>query len=359
MSKSIEIAGRKIGAGGPTFIIAEVAQAHDGSLEVAHAYIDAVAASGADAVKFQTHIAEAESSAFEPWRVQFSARDATRFDYWKRMEFTAEQWAELKSHADRTGIVFLSSPFSDKAVELLENIGMPAWKIASGEVNNLMMLDRIARTGKPVLISSGMSPVAELDSVVNRLRQQEIPVAVLQCSSKYPTPPEELGLNLLADFRARYNCPVGLSDHSGTLAAGLAATALGADLIEVHVIFDRDDPGPDAPASLTTVELRGMVDGVRFIDRALASPVDKDAVAPEFVDLRRIFTKSLFAARVLAPGARLRREDLLAKKPGTGISVETIDSMIGREIAVQVQAGSMLRQADLVPVAGITPKGST
>ena len=135
-SEVIKIKGRKIGKGQPVFIIGEIAQAHDGSLGAAHAYIDAIANTGADAVKFQTHIAEAESSPRERWRVNFSYQDKTRFDYWKRMEFTLEQWKGLKKHAEEKGLIFLSSPFSSEAVEILERIGVSAWKVASGEVNN-------------------------------------------------------------------------------------------------------------------------------------------------------------------------------------------------------------------------------
>lgn len=345
---SFEIAGRKIG-NGETFIIGEVAQAHDGSLGAAHAYIDAIAAAGADAVKFQTHIAAAESSPAEPWRVRFSPQDETRFDYWKRMEFNADQWSALSEHADRAGLVFLSSPFSDQAVDMLEALGMPAWKIASGEVSNSVLLERIAKTGKPVLVSSGMSPISELDVVVDSVRKFGCPLAVMQCSSIYPTPPEQVGLNLIGEYRKRYNCAVGLSDHSGTVAAGLAATALGADLLEVHVTFSRETFGPDVVASLTTSELKQLVDGVRFIDRARASPVDKDAIAPKFEELRRIFTKSLFAVRDMPAGTCVRREDLIAKKPGTGLPVKGVDSIVGRALAVAVESGRMLQLEDFEP----------
>ena len=142
-------------------IIGEIAQAHDGSLGTAHAYIDAVAAAGADAVKFQTHIAAAESSPSEPWRVKFSLQDATRFEYWKRMEFTEEQWIGLKEHANSRNLIFISSPFSIEAVNLLERVGVAAWKVASGEVGNAPMLSRMISTGLPIMLSSGMSSIDE------------------------------------------------------------------------------------------------------------------------------------------------------------------------------------------------------
>ena len=230
----LQIEGRSVGPGAPCLVVAEVAQAHDGSLGTAHAYIDAVARSGADAVKFQTHIAAAESTATEPFRVRFSPQDATRYDYWRRLEFTAQQWRGLADHARQQGLIFLSTPFSFAAVDLLAELEMPAWKVGSGEVTNLPLLDRLAATGRPVLLSSGMASWRDLDEAVGVLRAQGAGLAVLQCTSAYPCPPERVGLNLLEELRTRYGCPVGFSDHSGTIYAGLAAAALGANLLEVH-----------------------------------------------------------------------------------------------------------------------------
>ena len=167
MTQFIEVDGRYVGPGHPSLVIAEIAQAHDGSLGTAHAYIDAVSAAGADAIKFQTHIAAAESTPEEPWRVKFSQQDKTRYDYWKRMEFTEEQWAALREHANESGLIFLSSPFSIEAVDLLTRVGVPAWKVASGEVNNTVMLDHMAQTGLPILLSTGMSPFSEIDKAVD------------------------------------------------------------------------------------------------------------------------------------------------------------------------------------------------
>lgn len=346
-TENFKIGDHEIGGGRRCFIIGEVAQAHDGSLGMAHAFIDAIATAGADAVKFQTHIAEAESSPEEPWRVRFSPQDDSRFDYWKRMEFSEDQWRGLKEHAERKGLVFLSTPFSEQAAALLDNIGMPAWKIASGELNNQMLLDRIAATGKPILLSTGMSPFSEIDRTVNVLRAKSCSLAVMQCTSSYPTPPEKLGLNLLAEYRERYACPVGLSDHSGTIYAGLAAAALGADLLEVHVTLSREMFGPDVVASVTSGELAQMAKGVRFIECARANPIDKEAIAPEFDGLRQIFTKSLFVEEDLPAGTYLKRSHLSAKKPGTGISSNKIDEVVGRRLAVDVKRGRMLNLNDL------------
>jgi N-acetylneuraminate synthase len=324
-------------------IVAEIAQTHDGSLGTAHAYIDAVARAGAGAIKFQTHIAAAESTPAEPFRVAFARQDKTRLDYWRRMEFTEEQWVGLAAHAREKGLVFLSSPFSFAAVELLERVGVPGWKVGSGEITNLPFLERLAATKKPVILSSGVSTWAELDRAVALFEE----VAVLQCTTAYPCPPEKLGLNVLAELSQRYRCPVGLSDHSATIYAGLAAATLGANLIELHVTFSRECFGPDVVASVTTAELAQLVEGVRFIERALANPVEKDRSAESLADLKQMFGKSIVAARDLPAGARLAAGDLALKKPGTGIPAARLLEIVGRILSRPVAADALLSESDL------------
>lgn len=328
------------------FVIAEVAQAHDGSLGNAHAYIDAVARAGADAVKFQTHIAAEESTAREPWRVKFSLQDSTRYDYWKRMEFTVEQWAGLKRHAEERGLVFLSTPFSMAAADLLERLGVEAWKVGSGEVTNLPMVERMSRAGKPVILSSGMSGWRDLDGAVEVVQRHGAPLAVLQCTTEYPTPPERVGLNVMSEIRQRYGCITGLSDHSGTIYSGLAAAALGAEILEVHVTFSRECFGPDVPASLTTEELKELVAGVRFIERALGSPVDKDWLAAGMEGVRRTFGKSIVAARSLSAGETLSEQDLALKKPGDGIPPSRLPELIGRKLKRGLVTDEVIREED-------------
>jgi len=345
--ETITIGDTKIGPGQPALIIGEVAQAHEGSLGMAHAFIDAIAHAGADAVKFQTHIAEAESTLEEKFRVPFSQQDASRFDYWKRMEFSEEQWSGLGNHARRAGLLFLSSPFSIEAAELLERVEVSAWKIASGEVTNFPLLERMAKTGKAFLISAGMSPWAEQDKVVSFVRNLAVPFALFQCTTSYPCPPEELGLNVLDELRSRYSVPVGLSDHSGEIFPGLAAVSLGANMVEVHVTLSRDMFGPDVSASLTPAELRQLVDGVRFIEKALRSPVDKDKAAGRKAELRQLFFHSVVARQDLAAGTILEKKHLTAKKPGTGISAERLNELVGRKLARSLKKDQLLAEADL------------
>lgn len=332
---------------GRCLVIAEIAQAHDGSLGTAHALIDAVAATGADAIKFQTHIAAAESTPGEPWRIQFSPQDETRFDYWKRMEFSESQWHGLKQHAEQVGLFFLSSPFSDEAAELLMRVGVAAWKIASGEVTNLPLLERLAATGQLCLLSTGMHPLSDIDAAAKIIRAAGAPLAVLQCTTAYPCPPEQIGINVLAELLARYQCPVGLSDHSGTIYPGLAAATLGASVVEVHVTLSRQAFGPDVAASLTTGELEQLVSGVRFIEKMNAHPIDKESMAEALAPLRNLFGKSVVARVDLQPGIRLQRQHLALKKPGTGIPAARIDEIINRSVRRPIPANTLLQDADL------------
>jgi N-acetylneuraminate synthase len=335
-------------------IIAEVAQAHDGSLGMAHAFIDAVARAGADAVKFQTHMAAAESSPSEPWRLKFSYQDVTRYDYWRRMEFTEAQWAGLREHANEKGLKFLSSPFSLEAVELLNRVGVAAWKIASGEFNNTQMLDCMLETRLPILLSTGMSRLAEIEAAVTRIRGTAPSLTLMQCTSEYPCPPEKVGLNLLQAFRRRFGCGVGLSDHSGTVFPGLAAATIGIDALEVHITLSREMFGPDVKASITTAELRQLTDGVRFIERMRMNPVAKDEMAAEMAPLRSMFTKSVTARRALAAGATLTQSDLALRKPGTGIPADQLAALVGRRLRRDLASGEFLQYSDVeaLEVAG-------
>lgn len=329
-------------AKGRCLIIGEVAQSHDGSLGMAHSFIDAIANAGADAVKFQTHIASEESTPGEPWRVKFSRQDKTRFEYWQRMQFTQEQWAGLKKHADDRDILFMSTPFSEPAVDLLADIGMKVWKIGSGEVGNGPLLKKAASLGDPVILSSGMSDWDELDSAVDEVRRNGNPLAVLQCTSAYPCPPEKIGLNVLDVLRTRYRLPVGLSDHSGKIYAGLAAVSLGAEVLEVHVALSKEMFGPDVPASVTTAELRQLTEGAREIERMLDVQVDKDAAASDLHELRKIFTKSVVASTDIAAGTTLTAKHFKLKKPGTGLPASSIPDLVGRKAKLPIKADEMV-----------------
>jgi len=246
MSNCIQINNSAVGHGHPIFIIGEVGLAHDGSLGGAHAYIDRLAKVGVDAVKFQTHIAAAESSKYEDFRVNVFPQDKTRPDYWRRTSFSKSEWLELADHAREAGLIFMSSPFSHEAVDLLMECGTPAWKVASGEVTNIPLLKHMAETGLPILISSGMSTWRELECTTAYLNNQNATYGIFQCTTSYPCPPETWGLNIISEMLERFDCPIGLSDHSGTIFPSLAACQLGASMLECHVVFHKEQFGPDS-----------------------------------------------------------------------------------------------------------------
>jgi N,N'-diacetyllegionaminate synthase len=329
------------------FVIAEVGQAHDGSLGILHSYIDALAHTGVDAVKFQTHIAEAESSAFEPFRVEFSYEDATRQDYWRRMEFTPDQWREIKTHCENVGLEFMSTPASISAVELLEQIGVKRYKVGSGDTDNRLLLDRVARTGKQVILSTGLSTHDEIDAAVEFVSGFGNRLVIMQCTSEYPVAPERVGLHLISEFKSRYSHPIGLSDHSGTIFPSLAAVALGATYIETHVVFDRRMFGPDSASSITIDEMKLMADGVRFIERSLRSDFRK-ARSDESSRVRDMFGKSLSVRRDMSAGDVIAIEDLESKKPaGKGIAARDYASVIGKSLKKKLAKWDFLRDEDV------------
>jgi N,N'-diacetyllegionaminate synthase len=329
------------------FIIAEIAQAHDGSLGMLHSYIDALSKTGVNAVKFQTHIAAAESSEFEPFRVKFSYVDKTRFDYWRRMEFTKEHWKEIKAHCDSLNIEFISSPFSNAAVDLLEEVGVARYKVGSGEVSNFLLLEKIARTKKPVILSSGMSNFQEIDRAIAFFQERDNDVALLQCTTAYPTAPEQWGLSAIPILKSRYQIPVGYSDHSSTITACLAATALGAEILEFHAVFDRRMFGPDSKASLEIDEIAKLVEGATMIATSLNAAYDKSDNS-QFAGLKNIFEKSLSVNRAMKCGEIIQFEDLEAKKPkGYGIDASDFKTVIGRVLCREKNKYDFLNEIDL------------
>jgi N,N'-diacetyllegionaminate synthase len=258
-------------------IIAEVGLAHDGSLSQAHAYVDACAKAGVDTVKFQCHLGDPCTE----WRInQVYPQDETRQAYWQRTGFTGVQWEELALHCWHLSVEFLCSPFSVAAVALLDPL-VKRWKVPSGRIADMALLDAIGKTGKPVLLSTGMGDLAELGHARTRLTACGCPVRLMQCVTAYPCPAEWVDLKLAAAWG-------GLSDHSGTPYIGIAAAALGCKVLEVHVCFSKQQGGLDVAASLTIEELDYMVKGVRFVEAAM-KPLDKDLMAQELEPVRRVF----------------------------------------------------------------------
>lgn len=328
-------------------LLPEIGLAHEGSLGLAYAYIDAVAEVGAQAVKFQTHFAEEESSLDEPWRVKFSKQDETRWDYWKRMEFSEDQWCEIAKYCHKIGLLFISSPFSIKAVDVLIKSKIDAWKIASGELTNILMLERIAQTGLPVIISSGMSDFKELDRIVDFFKKSGNEICILQCTSNYPVEPQNIGLNLLDTYRKRYHTKVGLSDHSGNIFSGLMAASWGANIIEVHLTFHKKMFGPDVKASITAEQLKELIEGVSWISKAIRNPVSKNEIFSEFKQLRKIFLKSVVSRKLIKKGEIISKKDIVLKKPLKGIPADKVYEVIGKQAKVNIKPNIFITKKHL------------
>jgi N-acetylneuraminate synthase len=324
-------------------IIAEAGSVHDGSFGNACALIDMAAAAGANVVKFQTHIAAAETLRAAPMPSYFKGEP--RYEYFERTGFSFDQWKKLKERCQERAVVFLSSPFSEQAVDLLEHVGADLYKVPSGEVTNTFLMERLAATGKPVVLSSGMSDWAELDCAVDILRASPR-LIVLQCSSAYPCPPEEVGLNIIGEMARRYNVEVGLSDHTPDFAASFAAAALGATVIEKHVTFSKLMYGSDARHSMEPDDFAAFCRGLKNIWMMLDNPVDKNDLS-SYQEMKTVFEKSLVAGSDLPAGHRLTRGDLAAKKLGNGIPVVEYAKVVGRKLERAVSADHVLDWSDL------------
>jgi N-acetylneuraminate synthase len=320
------------------FVIAEAGMNHDGSLGNAIRMAEVAAECGADAVKFQLHDARAETTRDAPAPPYFTHE--TRWEYFERTAFTDAEWRTLRDACDAAGIEFVASSFSLAALARLEALGVRRHKVGSGEVTNLELVRAAAETGKPLLLTSGMSSWEELDRAVEAGGDE---LTVLQCTSLYPTPPERVGLNVLAELRERYGRPVGLSDHTLGPYACYAAVALGASVVEKHFTLSRELYGPDAALALEPDELEDLVEGVREIEAMLASPVDKDDLEP-FAEMKRVFEKSVVSASEIPAGAEISREMVAAKKPGTGIPARRLPEVVGRRARVDIPADTVLTE---------------
>ena len=325
-------------------IIAEVGSAHDGSFGNAQRLIDVSAECGADVVKFQTHIAAAETLRDAPMPPYFTGEP--RYEYFERTAFSLQQWEALKAHCERRNVEFLSSPFSAEAVELLEKVGVKRYKIPSGEVTNAPYLEVVAQTGKPVLLSSGMSNWAELDASVNAILRHHDRLTVLQCTTEYPCPHERVGLNVMIEMRERYKLPVGLSDHTLTNYAAYAAVAFGASVVEKHFTLSRQMYGSDAKHSLEPAEFAELVRGIRAIERMLDNPINKDDIT-RHKGMKDTFEKSLVALIDIPVGVRLTRAMIGTKKPGTGIPAARLHEVLGKRTTRPISAETLLMPTDI------------
>jgi N-acetylneuraminate synthase len=326
-----------------TEIIAEIGSVHDGSFGNAMALIDLAHEVGANAVKFQTHIAAAETTRDAPNPPYFKGEP--RFEYFERTAFSVDQWKELREHASTKRIKFGSSPFAVEAVEMLEEIGVDFLKIASGEVTNTILLERCAESSIPIYLSSGMSNWEELDRAVEILSKGQGGLIVLQCTSAYPCPNERVGLNVMSEMRDRWNVPVGFSDHTEGLSAAIAATTLGAAVIEKHLTFSRKMYGSDASLAALPELFSQLTEAVRAVNCMMENPIDKDNLS-DFISMKQTFEKSIVANKDLKKGTVIDRSMIAMKKPGTGLSSKHLDKVIGAKLIKDVNSDHLFNSKD-------------
>jgi N,N'-diacetyllegionaminate synthase len=328
----------------PITIIAEVGSVHDGSFGNAKSLIEMAAECGADVIKFQTHLASAETLRDAPEPPYFKGEP--RFEYFERTGFSLEEWKELALVSAGHNIEFVSSPFSNDAVELLEEIGVGRYKIPSGEVTNIPLLEAVAETGKPVLLSSGMSDWSEMDRAVETITRWHDDLCVMQCSSVYPCPPERVGLNVLSEMRDRWKIEVGYSDHTLNNSACLAAVALGATTLEKHLTFSRRMYGSDARYSSEPQQFSDLVNGVREISKMLGNPVDKNQI-DEYGEMKRIFEKSVVSVCFIPLGTKISAEMISVKKPGNGVPAAEFERVVGSVAVVDILPDTLITGSDI------------
>jgi N,N'-diacetyllegionaminate synthase len=325
-------------------LIAEIGSVHDGSVGNAMKLIELASYCGADAVKFQTHIPEFETTVDAPSPAFFDSED--RYAYFKRTGFTLLQWSKLREKALEFNLRFISSPFSVEAVELLEAVGIDMYKVASGELTNLPLLESLNRLGKPVIVSTGMSNWQEIDASMGALCDVD-DLTVMQCTSMYPCPSEFAGLNVINELQSRYpGINIGYSDHYDGMAAGVSAAALGAKIIEKHITFSRMMYGSDAQYALEPTEFKHYCHSVKEVWKMIQSPVDKDNLLP-FMDMRKVFMKSIVAKKGLRRGSIIREEDLAFKKPATGMSPFSYRELLGKTVNRDINIDEEISPGDV------------
>jgi N,N'-diacetyllegionaminate synthase len=346
-SAQVVIAGRSVGAGLPCFVIAEAGVNHNGNVDVAIRLVDAAADVGADAVKFQTFSAdrlvtlEAPRAAYQLSRVGEGSQHAML----RALELTEADHRAIQRRCAERRICFLSTPFDEQAADLLERLGVAAFKIPSGELTNLLLIDHIAGKRKPIVLSTGMSDLDEVAIAVGRIHKCGTPLALLQCTSAYPADAASANLLAMRTMAEAFKVPVGLSDHTQGIAVPIAAAALGAAIIEKHLTLDRTMAGPDHQASLEPAEFRAMVDGIHDAQAALGDGIKRPSHGER--ELARIVRRSLVAARALPAGHLLTAADLVAKRPGTGLPVAEVNAIIGRRLRRAVVRDEILSWAHL------------
>ena len=342
--KPFEINQHKIGPGRPTFFIAEAGVNHNGQLLLAEQLVDIAVDAGADAVKFQTFRATQLASSLAnkaDYQKQTTSPVESQLEMLRRLELSEDVFRDVQNHCQSRGIIFLSTAFDERSVDFLADLHVPAFKIPSGEITNSPLLEHVAAKGKPVILSTGMATLAEVDQAMRCLNQSGASqIALLQCVSEYPADVSAMNLRAMASLSDCFDVPVGLSDHSLGTEVSIAAVALGASIIEKHFTSDKSLLGPDHSASLEPTELKMLVTAIRNVELALGDGVKQPT--PEELRNAAVVRRSLVAAVNLAAGSSLERSMVAFKRPGTGISVQILPYLLGRKLRCSVEAGAML-----------------
>jgi N-acetylneuraminate synthase/N,N'-diacetyllegionaminate synthase len=347
--KPLLLGGRSIGDGHPCFVIAEAGVNHNGDADLAHRLVDVAGDAGADAVKFQTFDPERLVSPLArkaEYQIANTGSSESQLEMLRRLVLPEETLAPLAAHAAERGMIFLSTPFDEASADVLEGLGVPAFKVPSGEVTNHPFVAHLAAKGKPVLMSTGMSTLAEVAEAVQVVRENgDPPLALFHCVTSYPAAASDCNLRAIRTMQAAFGVPVGWSDHTEGIQVSLAAVAAGAHLLEKHLTLDRGLPGPDHLASLEPRELSALVKAVREVGSALGDGV-KRAMPSELANAAAA-RRSLHASRPLPAGHVLNVTDLIALRPGTGVSPAFRDRLVGRTLRVAVERGEMLGERHL------------
>ena len=342
--RAFMVGERRIGTGTPIFIVAEAGVNHNGDPALARRLVDAAAECGADAVKFQTFTVDALLTRGAPkagYQVDTTGAGESQREMLARLELGPGELAGLRDRAAKHGLVFFSAPFDEKSADTLEALGVPLFKIPSGEITNLPLLRHLAAKGRPIILSTGMASLEEVEEAVAAIRAAgDPPLAVLHCLSAYPAPSGEINLRAMDTLAGRFCCPVGFSDHSLGIDIAVAAAARGAAIIEKHLTLDTTLAGPDHRASLDPPAFAAMVRAIRNVESALGDGVKRPM--PSESDTRRVARKSLVAARALGAGRRLAVEDVVVKRPGTGIPPGDLPRALGRTLTRDVAADEVI-----------------
>jgi N,N'-diacetyllegionaminate synthase len=344
VKNQIIVSGRKIGADAPVFVIAEAGVNHNGSLELAYKLVEAASRAGADAVKFQTFIAESLVVADAPkaeYQKETSSSEESQLEMVKRLELSFADFTRLKAHCDATGIIFLSTPFDFQSVDFLSRLDVPAFKISSGDLTNHPLLDYVARQNKPVILSTGMSNLGEVEEAAKVIRSAgNERLVLLQCVTNYPADPGDVNLRAMHTMAEALRVAVGYSDHTLGAEIALAAVALGACVIEKHFTLDRNLSGPDHRASLEPQELEEMIRGIRKVEASLGD--GRKLPTKSEVNTASVARRSLVATENIPAGTVIEREMVAVKRPGTGLPPAMLNAIVGRTALVDIGSGSML-----------------